>query len=205
MFAWAQVTVDDGQLVYNNVKRAHLGNGLFQRVDRAAPTMVFVDTPDGMMMHTATEADRRMPLWEVAWKSAYLVAAALAVVLTVLYMLLWIPSAFLGRLRERGGISLRFFPWAALVSVAAFAGLIIYAASAGTVDMLATPSPINWTLYAASLAVPVFGIVSLIRAAIGSHDANVVVRFIAWLNSFVVLGFAAYMYSYGWIGMKLWE
>lgn len=205
MFDWAQVTVEDGQLVYNKVKRVHLGNGLFQRVDRAAPTMVFVDTPDGMMLYTSTAADRQMPMWEMGWKLAFVAAAALALVLSALYMLLWIPSAFMGRLRERGGISIRFFPWAALVSVIAFAGLMLYVASAGSIDMLATPSPVNWALYGASLLIPAFGIVSLLRSAIGSSDASVMVRFIAWLNSIVVLGFAAYMYSYGWIGMKLWE
>jgi hypothetical protein len=39
----------------------------------------------------------------------------------------------------------------------------------------------------------------------GSADANLFVRSLAWLNGLVVTSFAGYMYAYGWIAMKIWE
>jgi hypothetical protein len=39
----------------------------------------------------------------------------------------------------------------------------------------------------------------------GAPDANILARGIAWLSGIAVLIFSGYLYTYGWIGMKLWE
>jgi hypothetical protein len=36
-------------------------------------------------------------------------------------------------------------------------------------------------------------------------DASLFARAIAWLSSIATLIFSGYLYTYGWIGMKLWE
>ena len=66
-------------------------------------------------------------------------------------------------------------------------------------------SPLGWTLYGATLAVPVLGVLALIRAVIGAPDANLFARAMAWLGSIGTLTFAGYLYAYGWIGLKIWE
>ena len=38
----------------------------------------------------------------------------------------------------------------------------------------------------------------------GAPDARVFVRAIAWLSAIATLAFAGYLWSFGWIGMKLW-
>jgi hypothetical protein len=39
----------------------------------------------------------------------------------------------------------------------------------------------------------------------GAPGANLFVRGLAWLNGAVLATVSIYMFSYGWIGMKLWE
>ena len=39
----------------------------------------------------------------------------------------------------------------------------------------------------------------------GAPDANILARGIAWLSGIATLAFAGYLWTYGWIGMKLWE
>lgn len=204
-FAWFQVKVVDGKLNFNDAARVSLGHGLFQRVDRPIPTIVFTEADGETRMYTAGEADRKMPNWEIAWKLAYGGTAAFAIALSALFMIVWIPSAFLGRLSERGGITIRLLPWLAMVSLLTFAVMTLIIMSQGGLDIVGKPTPQSWTIYALSLAVPAFGILSFVRTIMGAPDANVVVRFIAWINSLVVLGFAAYMWSFGWVGMKTWE
>ena len=166
---------------------------------------VFVRKPEGVQMFTATGANRKLPLWEIAAKLAGGAAFALAAGFSVLYMLLWIPSAFMGRLAERGGVTIRLLPWLAVVSTLVLAVTTLFALSAGDLETVGKPSPLAWSIYGLTLAVPALGTLSLLRTAMGAADANVFVRGLAWLSSLSVLAFAAYMWSYGWIGMKLWE
>jgi CubicO group peptidase (beta-lactamase class C family) len=204
IFAWQIAKAENGEFVFNDTKRTHLGGAIFQRADRAAPNMIFVRQGGDVLLFTGTGADRKVPLWEVGGKAAYAVALALAVIATVVYMLIWIPSAFLGRLSARGGVTIRLVPWLAMLSLLGLAGVTLYILSTGDLDLLGKPSNLGWTVYGLSLAVPAMGALALLRAMMGS-SANLFVRSLAWLNGLVVLAFAAYMYAYGWIGMKLWE
>jgi CubicO group peptidase (beta-lactamase class C family) len=202
--SWQTAEAVNGQLVFNGTKRIHLGRGVFQREDRAAPNTIFVSTPEQVLLHTPLGTDRKLPLWEVGVKAGGAAAFVVALALSALYMLLWIPSAFLGRLRERGGITIRLLPWLAMTSVVGLAGTTLYLLSAGDLALLGKPNPLAWAIYGLTLAVPGLGALSLARAAMGS-DANLFVRGLAWLNSLVVLAFAGHLYAFGWIGMKLWE
>ncbi len=202
---WQTAKAEKGELVFNDTKRIHLGQNMFQRTDRAAPNIVFVRKPEGVLMFTPTGADRKLPLWEIGAKLAGGAGFALAAALSALYMLLWIPSAFMGRLGERGGVTIRLLPWLAVVSVLGLAGTTIFALSAGDLELVGKPNPLAWSIYGLSFAVPALGALSLLRTAVGGGDANIFVRALAWLSSLSVLAFAGYMWSYDWIGVKLWE
>jgi hypothetical protein len=182
-----------------------VGKNVFQKMDSAAPNIVFVRNPEGVFLYTATGANRKLPLWEIAAKLAGGAAFAFAAALSALYMLLWIPSAFMGRLAERGGVTIRLLPWLAVVSVLGLAGTTLFAISANDLELVGKPSPLAWSIYGLSLAVPALGTLSLLRTAMGAADANIAVRALAWISSLSVVAFAGYMWSYGWIGMKLWE
>jgi hypothetical protein len=205
IFGWQVATAENGELVFNGTRRVHLGNGIFQKTDKAGPNIIFVREAEGIEMFSTVGADRKVPLWEVGAKAAYAAAFAVALVLTAVFMLIWVPSAFLGRLAERGGLSIRLIPWAAMLALVTFAVTALVLLSANDLDLVGKPSPAGWFLFATTLAVPALGALALLRAMMGAEEANLFVRSLAWLNGLVVTGFAGYMYAYSWIAMKIWE
>ncbi len=205
IFGWQTARAKDGELEFNDTKRLHVGSNMFQKTDKAVPNIVFVPTGDDMLMFTPTGADRKVPLPEILGKAAMAGIYLLAVALSALYMLLWIPSAFMGRLSDRGGITLRLVPWLAILSTVAVAGIVIVALSGASLDQLGRPSPLGWMLYGATLAAPALGVLTLAHAAIGGSGANLFARAVAWLSGIATLIFSGYLYAYGWIGMKIWE
>jgi CubicO group peptidase (beta-lactamase class C family) len=205
IFGWQTSKAVNGELEFNGTRRVHVGSNMFQKADKAAPNIIFVRNGDDVMMFTATGADRKVPMPEIIGKAAMAGIYVLALVLSALYMLIWIPSAFLGRLGERGGVMLRFLPWLAMVSTIAVAGIVVVGLSGAGLDQLGRPSPIGWTLYGATLAVPALGALATLRAVMGAPDANLFARGMAWLASIATLTFAGYLFAYGWIGMKIWE
>jgi CubicO group peptidase (beta-lactamase class C family) len=205
IFAWQTARAKDGGLEFNGTKRIHVGSNMFQKTDKAVPNIVFVPKGDGVLMFTATGADRKVQLPELIGKAALAAVYALALALSALYMLIWIPSAFLGRLTDRGGVTIRLLPWLAMLSTVAVAGFAIVGFSGASLDQLGKPSPLGWGLYGATLAAPALGALALLRAIMGAPDANILARGIAWLSGIATLAFAGYLWTYGWIGMKLWE
>ncbi len=205
IFGWQTAQAKDGELDFNGTKRLHVGNNTFQKTDKAVPNIVFVPKGDDMLMFTAIGADRKVPRTEIVGKAAMAAVYLLALVLSALYMLIWIPSAFMGRLAERGGVTLRLLPWLAMLSTVAVTGIVAVALSGASLDQIGRPSTLAWVLYGATLAAPALGVLTLLRAAMGAPDANLFARGIAWLSGLAVLIFSGYLWSYGWIGMKLWE
>ena len=205
IFGWQTARAKDGELEFNNTKRTHVGGNLFQKTDKAVPNIVFVPKGDGVLMFTPTGADRKVPLPELIGKAALAAVYLLALALSALYMLIWIPSAFMGRLAERGGVTLRLLPWLAMLSTVAVTAIVAVAFSGASIDQLGRPSPLGWALYGATLAAPALGALALLRAIMGAPDANILARGNAWLSGVAALAFAGYLWSYGWVGMKLWE
>ncbi len=205
MFGWQTAKAVNGELEFNGTRRIHVGSNMFQKTDKAVPNIVFVRNGDDVLMFSPAGADRKVHMPEIIGKAAMAATYVLALVLSALYMLVWIPSAFLGRLGERGGVTLRLLPWLAMASTFAVAAIVLVGLSAAGLQALGRPSPLGWTLYGATLAVPVLGVLALIRAVIGAPDANLFARAMAWLGSIGTLTFAGYLYAYGWIGLKIWE
>lgn len=205
IFGWQTARAKNGELEFNDTKRIHVGDNIFQKADKAVPNIVFVPQGDDMLMFTPTGADRKVPLPELAGKAALAAVYVVALALSALYMLIWIPSAFLGRLHARGGVTIRLLPWLAILSTVAVIGFAAFGFAGAGLEQLGRPSTLGWALYGATLATPAFGGLALLRVVMGAGDANVIVRGIAWLSSIATLAFAGYLWSYGWIGMKLWE
>lgn len=205
IFGWQTARAQGGELEFNGTKRLHVGNNQFQKTDKAVPNIVFVQQGDDTLMFTATGADRKVPLPEIIGKAAMAGVYVLAVALSALYMLIWIPSAFMGRLADRGGVTIRLLPWLAILSTVAVTGIVVVVLSGAGLNELGRPSPLGWTLYAATLATPALGALALLRTIMGAEGANIVTRGIAWLSAVATLLFSGYLYTYGWIGMKIWE
>jgi hypothetical protein len=202
-FQYAEVK--DGALWFNGTKRIHLGNMIFQKEDRAAPNIVFVKEPQGLVMYTPTDADIQVPLWELAAKAGYGAMLVVSIVASLIYALVWLPSAFMGRLSERGGVAVRAIPFLALGSLIVFALMLQLGLGSADLQTLGRPSPQAWAIYGATLAAPVLGGLALLTALMASRDVNWFARTLAWTSALSALIAGAYFQQYGWLGMKIWE
>lgn len=202
---WQSASGDAGTFSFNDTKRTHLGGGVFQKPDAAAPNMVLVNEPQGVVMYTGTGANRLVPAWEMWAKVVYIGAFAAALAASVIFMLVWIPGAFRGRLAERGGLTIRLLPTLALLSIVALAGLAMTLMSIGDLEIVGKPSLAAQTTYALSLAIPVLAALAALRALMPAQGANRFVRGLAALTALLSIIAAIYLYQYGWIGLKTWE
>lgn len=202
---WQGAAAEGDAFALNGIKRIHLGGGLFQKPDAAAPNLVIVDEPGGVVMYTGTGANRLVPAWELNAKVAYLATVAAALAVTVIYLLIWIPGAFMGRLAERGGVTIRLLPTLALLAVVATGGTAMLLLSSEDIEFLGRPSPLMWLVYGLSLSIPALAGIAMLRAAVGSSGAGIFVRGLAVVDATLATIAAAYLYQYGWIGLKIWE
>ena len=93
IFGWQTARAKGGDLELNGTKRIHVGNNLFQKTDKAVPNVVFVSNGDDTPTFTATGAHRKVPIPLLVGKASLAAVYVLALVLSALYMLIWIPGA----------------------------------------------------------------------------------------------------------------
>jgi hypothetical protein len=204
---WAQVTVEGNALVLDGVKRIPVAPNVFQRVDRMAPSVVFAETDNGIELLTATGAKRKVAESEIYVKAGFGGAFGLSLAISVIYALVWIMGWVNGRLAERGGVLVRAVPALVVLALASLAGLLLFLlADEGfeSIVRIGTPSPVAVTLYAISLSIPVLGGLSLVLGLIAGHGTSLFVRGLALLNGMIGLTASAFLWSYGWIGLKTW-
>lgn len=203
---WTPISSANGGIVLNEMTRKQVGPRLFRRPDRTAANIVFGETEDGTVMLAATDASRRVPMWEIAAKAGYGVALGLAVALTVLFMIVWVPSSFLGRVRERGGVLVRLVPLLTVVAMAAFGGaifMVLVSSSLGDPAVVGTPSLFAQSIYYLSFAYPVLGVLAVL-IGLSSGSASAFVRGLAIVDGVLALIAAVYLWPYGWVGLQIW-
>jgi CubicO group peptidase (beta-lactamase class C family) len=189
---------------FNGTKRVHLGANIFRKPDAAAPNLVLLETPDGVRMHTPTTTYRLVPRWEVWAKTSAIGVFVLSAALALLHAIVWIPSAFMGRLAERGGVTIRLFPFMALLLVALIPVGFVTLLTFGDTETLGTPSLPAYALYIVTLAAPAISAMAVLRSALSSEDASLFVRGLAWLASLSASVGAAYFAATGWFGLQVW-
>jgi hypothetical protein len=110
----------------------------------------------------------------------------------------------MGRLAERGGVTIRLLPLLALLLAAAVPAGFVALLAVGDGLTLGSASMPAQSLYAASVAAPVAAGLALLRAAAGSEDASVVVRGLAWLAAISAAIACAYFAATGWFALQIW-
>ncbi|MBI1211107.1 MAG: serine hydrolase [Alphaproteobacteria bacterium] len=206
ILSWTPVEVKNGALWINGTQRHEVGRRLFEKPDVAGPNVVFADGPEGPQLLTMLEADRRVPMYEMAVKG---VGAALYVALlafSLLYAVAWIVGLLRGRLAERGGVLVRLLPTLALVAPAALLGLLVMVLSdntSGSITTLGTPSIMAQSLMYLSYSIPVLGGLALLSALIATNAPRWV-RGFAILSAVLAFGVTAFLWPYGWIGLQTW-
>ena len=207
LFDWTQVKVEGGKLSVDNVERVPVSARTFQRLDRAAPSLIFADTESGLQMLTSTGARRLVPESEIMLKLGYAGAFAFSLLVSAIFAVVWMVGLFQGRLAERGGVMVRAVPFLALIAMIAFSGLLVLLLTDdawGSIQAMGTKSPQALTLYWLSLSVPVLGGLSVVLGMIAGHGTSLLVRALALLNGMIALTAAAFLWPYGWIGLQIW-
>ncbi len=202
---WTHVEADERGLGIGDQRFVAIGEGLFQRVGGPGPELLLRRSARGTEMTGADAGHngRKRSTAEVLAKFACMAALLLTVLLSLGHAVVWAVGALRGRLAARGGLSIRLLPWLATMSVAAVP-VALSISAAGGLEMLGTASWPNRVLQAATLAMPVLGLAALWRAWRGAPAAARFVRSMAWASGTVTTGFALYLASYGWIGVRVW-
>ena len=204
---WQPVTVANGKVVVAGKEAVPVGPNLFQRLDRAAPTALFAVTEDGPMLLTSFAALHQAPMSVIAAKAGYGVVFALALVTSALYLLVWVTGWLRGRLADRGGVLVRAVPALALFSVPAFVATLATMLSDESWQSLVragTPSFQAQTIYWLTISTPVLGALALLVTLRAGAETPLFTRVLAFVNGALALGAAAYLWQFGWIGLKTW-
>jgi CubicO group peptidase (beta-lactamase class C family) len=204
---WSPVSIKNGHLLFTGIERIPVGANIFQRTDRAGPTLAFAPTPGGAILLTSTSASRRVAMTEIVIKSAFGAVYSLALVVTILYLLIWLIGWFGGRLADRGGALVRLVPTLAILSIPTLFAILFVELSDPSftaLRALGTQSPAALAIYALSLAIPILGALSVLSAIIANRETPLFARALAFVNGGVALGLAAWLWQFGWVGLKTW-
>jgi CubicO group peptidase (beta-lactamase class C family) len=205
---WTWVKNSNGDLLINGTVRKGVGPRVFQRIDRAAPSTVFVDSGDGPRMLTALSVSRRVSTNEIIAKAAFVVVCIIVALISLICLPVWLLWSWpAGHLRDLGGIVVRLLPTLAVFSIVAVASILAYCLADGsseTLHVLGTPSRAARAIYWLSLSIPLFGVIAILAAFTANRDTPAKVRFLALLSGSLALVATWYLWPFGWIGLQTW-
>jgi hypothetical protein len=202
---WNGVRVDGQSLSYMGERLVHVGGNVFQRPSESSPSLVFERTQDGVRLHSLQGSSRLVPSWELWAKVISVALFGLAVILALLHAAIWLPGLLLGLLTERGGVSIRLLPFAAILSVAGVALGVMVLLAIDDLALLGGPSLPAMGLYVLSLAAPVFVSLALFRVVLGAAGASMAVRGFSLFSAVMAAIACAYLWHHGWIGIEIWN
>lgn len=198
---WSRMSLDHGTLTFDDVARKQVAPGLYQRVDLAAPTIVFTTTAEGPLALTAEGAWRRVPWPEVAAKATFAGLYVLALLCSLVLALRWLIAKMRGRRPERAVTHVHWLPALALL-IPPGAALVLMT---GDPQALATASLPAVLLFALSLLIPVAGLAALLATIKAPTDTRRSIRVLAWTSTLLTLTVSVYLGQYGWLGLRTWQ
>jgi CubicO group peptidase (beta-lactamase class C family) len=202
---WNGVRVDGQDLSYMGNRLVHVGGNVFQRPNESSPSLVFERTPDGVRLHALQGSSRLVPSWELWAKNVSMGLFGLAAILSLLHAAIWLPGWLLGRLKERGGVSIRLLPFAAVLSVSGVVLGVMVLLAIDDLALLGGPSLPARALHVLSLAAPVFVSLALFRVVLGAAGASMAVRGFSLFSAVMAAIACAYLWHHGWIGIEIWN
>jgi CubicO group peptidase (beta-lactamase class C family) len=202
---WEGAAFDAGGMTFKGRRWVHVGGGLFQAEGDAAPGLAVIETREGVRIQSGVGAHRRVPNLEMWSKLGAIALFALFLVGGSVYAAVWAPSAAIGRLKNRGGIALRFWPFAALVLATASALVPLALLRTDDLAMLGRPSLAGWAVFGVSLAAPICTLAAAVQVVAVRPDATQVARIFAFASALLAALACLYMAAHGWIGLKIWN
>ncbi|PZO49174.1 MAG: hypothetical protein DCF16_15125 [Alphaproteobacteria bacterium] len=202
---WEGASFEADALLFKGQRWLHVGSGLFQAVGDAAPSLAIIETTEGVRIQSGVGAHRRVPDLEMSAKIASLVLFIACMVGALAYAVLWVPSAFMGRLQSRGGVALRFWPFAAIILSAASALGPLALLQTDDLAILGHPSIVGWSVLAVSVVAPLCALIALALAIVPPRGANMVSRVFACCCALLAGVACLYLAAHGWIGLRIWD
>lgn len=205
LMALQGVTVENGAVEINGEAQTHVGGGRFQNMGSAAPSYLIHEMEGQTRLEYIGGVARKLHGWEVAARIAYAVALALAIVASILYALVWIPSAALGRLNDRGGVWVRLLPLLSVLSIAAAFAALAAILTRDDIEELGAPTILGIVVLSATLLIPAL---PLFAAILLSSRRETIGRWpwlIGWWCTMVTVIAAIYLAVYDAVGFRIWS
>lgn len=202
---WEGASFEADALLFKGKRWLHVGSGLFQAVGDAAPSLAIIDTNEGVRIQSGVGAHRRVPDFEMSAKIVSFVLFVVCIVGAFAYAVVWVPSAFMGRLQSRGGVALRFWPFAAIILGAASALGPLALLQTDDLEILGRPSFVGWSVFAVSVAAPLCALIALVLAFASRRGANRLSRVFACCCALLASISCLYLAAHGWIGLRIWD
>jgi hypothetical protein len=205
---WEGAVFEGDVLRFERASWHHRGNGLFQRVDAVAPGLLFVESPNGMLVHTTDGTKRRVPRGEMIAKLSIIGTVVVSLVASVLLLPFWLRDMARGRLANRGGATIRFAPLVALACAVLVPLGVLALLGTGDLAVLGRPSFWGGAVWLLSLAAPLIVLVvgSVVwRRRVIAQSANRGVRWLALVQILLAVIVLGWLYAHGWIGIRIWD
>ncbi len=200
------VSAGNGRLVISGNDFLPTAPHSFRRYDREEASLAFLEDAGAAYKIGAFSAQQREPLWRmvVIWVTGALVV--LGALIGIIMLIPWIVSAARGRLANRGRLTVRLLPLAAIGALAVMLVLpfVAFTGSGTTaVRQLAEPSLYSITILASSVVYPLLALVCLIMA-VRRRSAGVFARIYCGATSAALLVVAGYAAGIGWLALRTW-
>lgn len=207
LLGWVAVRVENGALVVNGKPLKAVAPGIFQDPETAVANYAFTTTPAGPLLVTPFGSFRQVTTVELAAKAAYGILFVLLLVAFALSLPVSVLGWWRGHLRERGALRIRLAPLLALApltAILAIAYTFLTAEPFVALAVLGTPSPMAWLIYGLSLTLPVFGVMLVLAERAAPPVTPRFFRILAVSGAVLLFTATAYLWPYGWIGLKTW-
>jgi CubicO group peptidase (beta-lactamase class C family) len=207
ILAVTRVAARDGHLVVSGNDFLPIGAHSFQRSDRDAPTLGFVEDGDSVYKIGPFNAQQKQPYSRMAvlWIGEALLA--LGLVFGVVMSPFWVIAVFRGRLKQRGGAAVRFVPllgYAALIATFAMPIAQLGTNGSKALHRLADIGPYSLAIFACSLLFPLCAALG-IWLAFRKIEAGRLIRIYAAVASVGLAAAALYAARIGWVGAMTWN
>ena len=205
LVAMQTVSFDGGVATINGETQTHLGGGRFAIAGSAAPSYLIHDAGGQTRLEYVGGVARKLAGWEVAARFAFAGGFALSLLGSIAYALVWIPSAAWGRLRARGGVTVRLLPALGPLTVALAIFALMSILVRDDIEELAMPTVWGWILAASTVAIPAIAAASALTLVLRRASVPLAPWIAGWLCVAVTAVAAAHVFAYGAVGFRIWS
>jgi hypothetical protein len=191
----------------NNRKRnfVPVTDRLFRLPGDGAPTLALIaDQSEGMLMEVGGQTFRRIPAWLPWLEVAMAAAAALLMLSSLAFALVWVPRKLFGRMRTVACIRVRAMPVLATLSIVCGV-LVTILAGEDSIQRLGRITPWSVGYFVSTSAFAVFAVLGLVLTL---RCRNRPIRRWVWWHAFaaalVLTVMVVYLSYWGFIGWRPW-